>query len=305
MTVNKKNTNQSILIKPPFLDRATAQARFENFKKKKLATIENCISAYHDSSRVYEVGAFTELLKKVVVKNAAKKYIYTGMRVYFACYMNSNSGDVQADQQRDQDRIPVDNSGNYIVGQLTLIFVPTFFDGQYDKKDSDLYYIFSADGSRLLDLGTEAEKWISEYRNPQGICDTLSKNKFDLPNGETKCLWYFIDYLQATLNDIMNNPINSGTTAITAFFGAYPQRGTKPQLTEFVYGRNNIIQVDVSSQLTIVFGTGPVPFVTESNYGSPFRKFTRKVKEWVTNTDYTDYDTGAPCPPAVGCDGGI
>lgn len=302
--MQNRNQSSSFVVDPPILDSYTARQRFNNFKKNKLPAIANFYPD-HDTSRKYSFDTFIELLEKIIVTTDVGDYLYTGMRVYFACYKKSNTGVPADDAKNDHDRIPVDESGNFITGQLTLIFVPTISNGSTELQDTNMFYIFNAKGNSLINIGGDGIKWIDKYRESGGIYDILSKDKTNLPSGETKSLWYIIDHIQAAYNSLTNDYSPGEVENITAFFAAYPQSSKNSTKERFKYGRNKILDVDVSSQMTLIFGTGPIPFISESSKTNAFRKLLRKIKARLSLYDVTDYDTGAPCPPAVGCDGGI
>lgn len=303
--MKKKQSFKSILVHDPTIDSYTARQRFSNFKKNKLATI-NSLCPGHDVSISYSVDQFINLLTEVVETNDNGEYIYTGIRVYFACYMHSTSGNNSYENsENDRVRIPVNSAGKPIIGHLALIFVPTIQYGNIDTQDSDKYYVFTTDGKTHQKLDKDFTIWINEYGKPGGIYEKLSQDKVNLPNGETRSLWYCIDSLQKTYDDLVTNYSSGQTDAITAFFAAYPTASVPPKTYPFFFSRTKVLYKDVSSQLTIIFGTGPVPWQSRFKKNSLFRRLLRIAKTRLVRYDNTDYDTGAPCPPADGCTGGI
>lgn len=265
--------------------------RVDRFKIIKYRSIKNAQGGRTpEVSIAYDINAFLTLYKKIIDTPDV-----TGVRVYFACYVRSNTGNPANDQQNDHERIPLDSQKQYKTGFLTLLFAPTKIYGGTDLADNGSdYYIFNAKGDGYVLLSkTEASDWVKAYQSG-GMLHELNTNMGS--DGDTKSLWYNISNIQYTYRDIRLNHINE-TKLITAFFGAYLQN----ESVNIDFGRQQgIIFKNLSNQLTLVFCTGSGPTV---NLESIVKRLWEKARFLFTMINPADYDTGAPCPPNIGCNG--
>lgn len=285
-----------------------ARRRYDHFSSIKKKRIEN-ISPYMKNPPLfirYAGRTFLDLLEEVM----KREYNATGLRVYFACYCNSRTGNARERQEADEERIPKDSNNKLLVGHLTLVYALTSYGHQGDPvDDSGKYFIFDATGKKLIEIGFDvASEWVADYRKPGGIQRHLHSNA--IPHlTDTNCVWFSLESIKETHKDITDNHSSRmDELKITAFFSAYPPLSSGGAYwQEFDYGpRERMRRINATNLLTVTFGTGTTPDSTDPNIPS-YRKFFRWLRHsrvvsaiW-RYEDPQDYDTAAPCPPAEGC----
>lgn len=187
----------------------------------------------------------------------------TGMRVYFGCYPDNIYGKK---------------------GTLTLVFSPTKTQTvagyQSDLSDTGKLYISqkSTNGFSITEDTINGNLFIKEYLKTSGLYAKLSGSLSG--SGETKSLWYSRENLQLTSDEITASHPNANS--VIAKFAAYDAT----EYDDVNCGSNypNPLRVYVRNQLSVIYHT--------DDY--------KKVRLTRLEEDY--YDTGAPCPPATGCE---
>lgn len=266
-----------------------ARKRHDHFKSTKIQDINSVLTGAknHPEFIRYSGVAFLSLLE------IAKKEEFNGMRIYFACYVESHTGYEMTDRENDRLRIPRDSDNNKMTGYMTLVFAMTKGDDIDDDRAH--YYTFDATGSMLihLDLDT-ANEWVKKYQEDNWIWKKLSQNAKLAYQIDTKCLWCDAKDIAETYQKIYDQYIpDIDTLKMTAFFSAY-NTAEEDVFQEFNYGpKHGLNTVEVTDMLTVVFGTGATPDTTMA--------FSEYAADYYFDDPPEDYDTAAPCPPAQGC----
>lgn len=264
----------------PFQDRIEA---FKNGNKKN--HIKTAMGGRDPDLYIrYTKNAFVDLLNKILYEPDNKATNNTGLRVYFACFPENI-------QPGNNQEIPPNKRG-----YMTLIFAPTECavyddDTKTELKDTGVYYIYisKAAGDEFMPINQDPHDWVNGYET--GIRDHLNKY-INRHQKETKGLWYKRKTLVETLQSISEE----NTNYITAAFATYLN---DDNASVYYYGEK-ITPGDypLSNQLTLVFHTDRT-----HNFTTLVNLFTHFELMFNPKLAIQYYDTGAPCPPAEGCNG--